>query len=135
MHSSLRETPLRTLALTLALGACPAVCVPAPANAAIAGCKRSLPVVAHRAEGVVVRLPKGARRPVACAVQTGYATSESSLAVTKDGALVYSPADSENSMARSLDGGSSWSLTRPVEEQPTAFWNTVDPYVIADRRT
>src|SRR2546426_3716779 len=122
MHSSLGETPLRTLALALALGACAAVYVPAPASGAIAGCQRSLPVVAHRADGVVVRLPKGTRRPVACAVQTGYATSESSLAVTRDGALVYSPAESENSMARSLNGGSRWSLTRPPNQQPTAFW-------------
>jgi hypothetical protein len=94
-----------------------------------------VPVTAHRAGGVVVRLPRGARRPVACASETGYATSESSLAVTKDGALVYSPAETENSIARSLDKGASWSLTYPAVEQPTAFWNTVDPDVIADRRT
>ena len=93
MHSSPRETPLRTLAL--ALCACAALCLPAPASAAAAGCKRSLPVVAHRAGGVVVSLPEGARLPVACAVETGYATSESSLAVSKDGALVYSPAGSD----------------------------------------
>src|SRR2546429_5022330 len=137
MHSSLPETPLRTraLALALALGACAALGLPGAASAASARCKRSLPVVAYRADGIVVRLPEGTRLPVACAAETGYATSESSLAVSRDGALVYSPAGSENSMARSLDGGSSWSLTAPANEQPTAFWNTVDPWVIADRRT
>jgi hypothetical protein len=72
---------------------------------------------------------------VACAVETGYATSESTIAVTKHGALVYSPAETENSMVRSLNGGASWSLTYPAQEQHTSFWNTVDPDVIADRRT
>jgi hypothetical protein len=105
------------------------------AAATVAGCSRALPVVAHRAGGLLVKLPKGARLPVACASETGYATSESSLAVTPRGVLVYSPAQSENSMARSLDRGASWSLTSPAVAQPTSFWNTVDPYVTADRRT
>jgi hypothetical protein len=103
--------------------------------ATVSGCNRSLPVVAHRAGGSVVRLPSGARLPVACATETGYATSESSLAVTARGVLVYSPAQSENSMARSLDAGATWNLTSPAVAQPTSFWNTVDPYVISDRRT
>jgi hypothetical protein len=98
------------------------------------GCSRSLPVVAHRAGGVLVRLARRAL-PAACVQETGYATSESTIAVSGRGALVYSPAETENSMARSLDGGKSWSLTYPANEQPTAFWNTVDPDVIADRRT
>jgi hypothetical protein len=107
-----------------------------PASAStVSGCNRTWPVVAHRAGGSVVRMPSGARLPVACATETGYATSESSIAVTKDGALVYSPAETENSMARSLNAGASWSLTYPAAEQPTSFWNTVDPFVIADRRT
>ena len=108
------------------------------ANAAtvrIAGCTTALPVVAHRAGGVAAKLPRGARRPVACVSETGYATSESTIAVTKDGALVYSPAESENSMARSLNGGARWSLTTPAVEQHTDWWNTVDPDVIADPRT
>jgi hypothetical protein len=50
-------------------------------------------------------------------------------------ALVYSPAASENSMARSQNQGASWSLTAPAQAQQTSFWNTVDPDVIADRRT
>jgi hypothetical protein len=91
--------------------------------------------VAHRAGAVPVKLPRGDRKPVACASETGYATSESSLAVTSDGTLVYSPAETENSMARSPNEGAGWSLTYPAIEQHTSFWNTVDPYVIADRRT
>ena len=85
--------------------------------------------------GAVVSLPSSAAMPLACGVETGYATSESSLAVSGNGTLVYSPAQTENSMVRSPDDGTSWSLTRPAVEQPTAFWNTVDPFVIADRRT
>jgi hypothetical protein len=101
----------------------------------IAGCTRALPVVAHRAGGAIVTLPAEARPPLACASETGYATSESSIAVTRDGTLVYSPAESENSMARSSTGGASWSLTTPAVAQHTDFWNTVDPDVVADRRT
>jgi hypothetical protein len=108
---------------------------PASAPAAVSGCNSSFPVVAHRAGGSVVHLPRGARRPTACATETGFATSESSIAVTGSGALVYSPAESENSMARSVNGGKSWLLTYPADEQHTSFWNTVDPYVTADRRT
>lgn len=110
--------------------------VPGEAGAIkIVGCSATLPVVAHRAGGITVHLPRGARKPTACASETGYASSESSLAVTADGTLVYSPAQTENSMARSLNGGGGWSLTYPAVEQHTSFWNTVDPYVIADRRT
>jgi hypothetical protein len=110
--------------------------VVAPASAtAASGCNSTWPVVAHHAGGALVELPAGSRLPVACAEQTGYATSESTLAVAGNGALIYSPAQTENSMARSVDGGARWSLTRPAVEQPTAFWNTVDPDVIADRRT
>jgi hypothetical protein len=116
------------LAGTLALA-------PVASGSKLSGCSRSLPVLAHHAGGSIVRMPPGARLPVACATETGYATSESSIAVTRNGVLVYSPAQSENSMARSLDGGASWSLAYPAFAQPTSFWNTVDPYVIADRRT
>jgi hypothetical protein len=106
-----------------------------PVGAAkLPGCNRALPVLAHHAGGSPVRVARS-RLPLACVDETGYATSESSIAVTADGALVYSPAETENSMARSLNNGTSWSLTYPANEQPTAFWNTVDPYVIADRRT
>jgi hypothetical protein len=89
-------------------------------------------VVAHHPGGGPASAPPGA--PVACAVETGYPSSESSIALTRR-ALIYSPAQTENSIARSLDEGASWSLTSPADEQPTSFWNTVDPFVIADRRT
>jgi hypothetical protein len=91
-------------------------------------------VVAHHAGGVVVKLP-GSALPVACGVETGYATSESTLAVSGDGTLIYSPAETENSMARSTGDGATWQITYPAVEQPTSFWNTVDPDLVVDRRT
>jgi hypothetical protein len=114
-----------------------AALLPAAAAAAQtpAGCDPSLPVVAHRPGGSAVQLPAGATLPVACSSRTGYPTSETTLAVTNAGSLIFSPAQSENSMARSTDGGASWGLTSPAAEQPTGFWNTVDPFLIADRRT
>src|SRR5437899_1862392 len=77
------------------------------------GCDPALPVVAHRAGGQVVTLPAASALPVACAVETGYASSESTIAVSGSGALIYSPALTENSMARSADAGASWQLTYP----------------------
>ncbi|MHB1925591.1 MAG: sialidase family protein [Acidimicrobiales bacterium] len=106
-----------------------------PAASQPVGCQPSWPVIAHHAGGQVVALPPGTPRPVACATPTGYATSESTIAVGPDNTLVYSPAQSENSLARSTAGSATWSLTRPSTEQPTAFWNTVDPDLISDRRT
>src|SRR5207245_11472807 len=126
---------LRGWALAVALAAGASACAPSASATTVPGCHSAWPVVAHRAGGGLVKLPRGARRPIACATETGYATSESSLAVTKNGVLVYSPAESEHSMARSLDGGASWSLTYPAVEQPTSIRQTAAPYVIADRRS
>lgn len=99
------------------------------------GCHRSWPVVAHYAGGVAARLPAAARLPVACATSTGYAASESTLGVTPNGTLIYSPAETENSVARSTDNGRTWQLAYPAQEQYTSFWNTVDPDLVVDRRT
>lgn len=118
------------------LAAITALAVPAAAPAQTpAGCDPTLPVVAHRAGGTVVQLPVGHTLPTVCAAPTGYPTSETTLAVTNAGSLIFSPAQTENSMARSTDGGATWKLTKPAVEQPTGFWNTVDPDVVVDRRT
>lgn len=119
---------LTAAAVTLAVASSAAAQTPA-------GCDPSLPVVAHRAGGTVVQLPTGDALPVACASPTGYPTSETTLAVTPAGTLIFSPAQSENSMARSTDGGATWGLTTPADEQATGFWNTVDPDVIVDPHT
>jgi hypothetical protein len=97
------------------------------------GCDKRLPVTSHRAAGAVVKR-RGAR-PVVCVVSTGYASSESTIGVTLRGTIVYSPALSENSVARSPDGGAHWYLTYPFDEQYTSLWNTDDPYLWVDRRT
>jgi BNR/Asp-box repeat len=104
----------------------------ADASAAGTGCHSGWPVVAHHAGGEPA---EAAKLPLACATETGYATSESTLAITKSGAILYSPAHTENSLARSLDGGASWSLTYPKRMQYTSIWNTVDPFITVDRRT
>src|SRR5213078_4482974 len=74
------------------------------------GCHRSLPVVAHYAGGKTV---KRAVLPVACVTETGFATSESSITVNNRGAIFYSPANSENTLARSSDHGVTWNLVQP----------------------
>jgi hypothetical protein len=124
----------RSLRAALIAGATLAMAPSALADA-VPGCDPSLPVVAHRPGGAVVELPAGDALPVACAVQTGYPTSETTLAITRKGTLIFSPAQTENSMARSLNDGATWTLTTPKVEQPTGFWNTVDPDVISDPRT
>jgi hypothetical protein len=81
------------------------ILAPAPGAAAAPagapGCAPELPVVAHHAGGALVP----ASLPTACVTETGMATSESTIGVTQHGTVVYSPAISEKSVARSLDGG------------------------------
>jgi hypothetical protein len=112
-----------------------AVLAPVPGAAAAPagapGCAPELPVVAHHAGGALVP----ASLSTACVTETGMASSESTIGVTRRGTIVYSPAISENSVARSLDGGATWSATYPPDEQYTALWNTDDPYLTVDRRT
>ncbi|MEA2311562.1 MAG: hypothetical protein QOE28_1530 [Solirubrobacteraceae bacterium] len=104
---------------------------PSP-NAYGPGCDPALPVVAHHAGGAPAAT---ADKAVACAVETGKPTSESTIAVGNDGTVLYSPAQTENSLARSSDEGASWSLTQPADAQQTALWNTVDPQITVDPRT
>jgi hypothetical protein len=72
---------------------------------------------------------------VACATSVGYATSETTIALTDRGAILFSPAASENTLARSTNLARSWRLVGPTELQYTSLWNTVDPQVVVDRRT
>ncbi len=126
---------LRTIARLLAIPISTAL-IAAPASAAgrrPVGCHRSWPVIAYYAGGA--RVKEAGRLPIACATSIGYPTSETTIASTAGGALFFSPAQTENSLARSTDDGASWSLIYPPQMQYTSLWNTVDPYVIADRRT
>jgi hypothetical protein len=116
----------------LALAGSPAA---AKATVAGAGCHPHWRVSAYRAASGASHPARAASPPVACAVQTGYPTSETTLAVANRGAILFSPANSENTLARSSDGGASWQLVGPARLQYTSLWNTVDPQVIVDRRT
>ena len=99
------------------------------------GCHVEWPVVGHGPAEAVVPLRAGTA-PIACAVETGFATSESTIAVSNLGSLLYSPAGSENTLARSTDSGAGWSLAPPpAGAQQSTLFNTVDPQVIVDRRT
>jgi hypothetical protein len=121
------------VALTCATVASLALAAAAPAGAD-PGCNRSWPAFSYRA-GSDANRSDSAPRPIGCGVPTGYAASETTLAVTNSGALFFSPANSENSMARSRDRGASWSLVAPPKLQYTSLWNTVDPDVVVDRQT
>jgi hypothetical protein len=124
----------------LACAACAAtalvlvVFIRAAAAGADPGCSASLPVVAYRVSAGAPR-PLRVARPAACGVESGYETSETTLAVANSGTLFFSPAGSENSLAVSPDRGASWSLTSPSVAQRTTLWNTVDPEVVVDRAT
>ena len=119
-----------------AVSACSFSSLAAPARAAApapVGCNSRWPVMAHHAGGARVRSP--GPLPIPCATETGYATSETTIAATPGGSLYFSPANSENSLGRSSDKGASWFLADPQQMQYTSLWNTVDPDVIVDRRT
>jgi hypothetical protein len=91
-------------------------------------------VFAYRASTGAVK-PARVTLPVACGLESGYEASETTLAVSNSGAIFFSPAASENTLARSQDAGATWTLVAPPEMQHTSLWNTVDPDVIVDRRT
>ena len=115
----------------LATGAALALTVPASAAPkGLAGCGNGWPVLTYHAGG-----PAKATKAQVCVTTTGYATSETTIAVTPSGSVVMSPAQSENTSARTTDGGRTWSLTSPAVEQYTSLWNTVDPSIAADRRS
>lgn len=123
------------VAAGLVLLAATLTAVPASASALPRGCSHRLPVVIHHADGQRIRPRSGSGLPVACGFPIGYATSETTIAATGSGTLIFSPAETENTMARSADAGRRWAITYPQFEQPTSFWNTVDPDVVADPRT
>jgi hypothetical protein len=119
-----------------AVGACSLLSLAAPAQAAPpapVGCHSAWPVIAHHAGGMRVNPP--GPLPTPCASETGYATSETTIAATPTGTLFFSPANTENALVRSSDRGASWSLAAPQQMQYTSLWNTVDPQTIVDRRT
>src|SRR5438105_2992607 len=129
----------------------------APAGAGAAartspGCSTHRPVVTHRADGRRVRVT--ARKPMACAMFTGYGGSEARVAVTKDGTVVYEPAVltpglggtgfvpgapgprpqtqlSPGGLAISSNQGATWRFVKPAG----VTWTPQDDQVFVDRRT
>ncbi|MGI8609281.1 MAG: sialidase family protein [Candidatus Dormibacteria bacterium] len=97
------------------------------------GCHAEWPVFVHYSGGIPAA--PATPPPVPCATETGQATSETTVAVTNRGSLIFSPSQTENTLGRSADQGRSWTLVAPAGEQPTALFNTVDPQVSVDRRT
>jgi hypothetical protein len=130
-----RVTPVRFVSSLVALLALTVVPQAQAASSQGPGCDSNLPVVAHHSGGAAATLPARALLPAVCVVDTGYATSETSIAATGSGALFFSPAHTENSLAHSMDGGASWGLNYPPKMQYTSLWNTVDPELTVDRRT
>lgn len=135
----------RALALLAGMAGMAGLAAPAPAMAAAKkatatsptarGCHARWPVRAFRAGVDRVDPARVTTLPISCGTETGYATSETTLALTNGGAILFSPAGTENSLARSADGGRTWGLVQPVQMQYTNLWNTVDPQVVVDRRT
>jgi hypothetical protein len=121
--------PAAAVLSLLALALAPA------ASAAAPGCHARWPVAAYRAGSGASQPVRTLKLPSGCGVATGYATSETTVAASNGGAILFSPANSENTLARSTDGGAGWSLVGPTQLQYTSLWNTVDPQVVADRRT
>jgi hypothetical protein len=109
--------------------------VAAPASGAVPAprCLWRGPVVTHNPGGAVIA-EKAAGR-TACGARIDEPVSETNIAVTPKGTVLFSPARTENSLARSTDGGATWSLTYPQEMQYTSLWNTVDPMLTVDRDT
>jgi hypothetical protein len=134
------ERSIRPLAAVLALAL--AALAPAAASArgkppspTARGCHARWPVSAFRAGVGRVYPVRVGRLPVGCGTATGYAASETTLALTNGGAILFSPANTENSLGRSTDGGRTWGLVQPPDMQYTSLWNTVDPQIVVDRRT
>lgn len=108
-----------------------AALVPSTTAAAKPTCLWRGPVVNHHPGGAGTRAAGWS----SCATRTGEATSETNIVVTPKGTVLFSPARTENSLARSTNGGATWSLSYPQDAQYTALWNTVDPGLTVDRDT
>ena len=133
-----------TAAVAAALAAVVLPAVHHPARAATtatatapAGCRPGSPALAFRPGHPAPLAPQPAGAPVPCLVATGYGGSETQLAVTRDGTVVYEPAIltpgaagtgyaagapgpqpstqlSPGGLSLSSDGGSTWSFDAPA---------------------
>jgi hypothetical protein len=117
------------------------------------GCDTTRKAVAHHANGVLLN-PQPSGAPVPCAVTTGYGGSETRIAVTSDGTLVYEPATvtpgaagtgfvagapgprpstqiEPGGLAVSNDDGAQWHFVKPAG----LTWVPQDDQLYVDRAT
>ncbi len=105
---------LRAAGVAAALAAIVVAVSPVLADVHNNACHRDWPLWAQDDAGHLISAAPD-RSPVVCATSTGYATSETTIAVTSTGALFFSPAHTENSLARSTDHGTTWQLSAPAQ--------------------
>lgn len=105
------------------------------AQALRAGCSSSRVAVAYQPDGVLM-VPQPPTAPVPCLVPTGFATMETHIGVTNDGALVYEPASLPDGLLGSWylpssPGPHPWSPLSPagivVSGNQGATWSFVRP--------
>jgi hypothetical protein len=102
------------------------------------GCAADRPAVAHHAGGVAADIPgKGHPAPIPCATNTGFRTSEVSIAVTNRGTVLFQPAFPETGspigVLRSADRGASWDFINPTTSPPRTV--AIDMNMWVDRQT
>jgi hypothetical protein len=123
----------RITVVLIALAAAASAASPASAATPAPRCLWQGSVVTHHPGGAVIAAKAAGR--TACGARIDEPVSETNIGVTPKGTILFSPARTENSLARSTDGGNTWSLTYPQDEQFTSLWNTVDPMLTVDRDT
>jgi hypothetical protein len=100
------------------------------------GCAPERPAVAHYAGGVIATRHDGSA-PIPCMTTTGFPTSEVSVAVTNQGAVLFNPAIAENGsegIIRSVDQGQSWQFV-PHAANGAPVTVAIDQNLWVDRRT
>ncbi|MHB8465013.1 MAG: sialidase family protein [Acidimicrobiales bacterium] len=123
------------------------------AESARPGCAPTRPATAYDRAGKVLT-PQPAAAPVPCLTATGYATVETHISVTKDGAVVYQPAvvmpglagsafvpgapgphpwqpTSPAGLAVSHDQGGTWAFVKPA----ASYWTSTDGALYTDPTT
>lgn len=103
------------------------------------GCAPDRPAIAHHAGGVLTDSDKGEEAPIPCATNTGFRTSEISIAVTNEGTVLFQPALANETpglpigVLRSTDQGASWNFIDPAGAPPRT--GAIDMNMWVDRDT
>jgi hypothetical protein len=108
----------------------------APQRSLGPGCAPQRPAVAYYAGAIAAARQRG-KAPIPCVTRTGYATSEVSVAVTNDGAILFNPAiaaSGTQGMIRSVDKGRSWQFV-PHAANGAPVTSAIDQNLWVDRPT